>query len=180
MSVDSRDPVALLVLLAFVGNPHFKNEELTAYELGYRVAFSTHLSMDFATYYSDYDYQGTTEPAAPFFETTPSPPHLVLPFTFQNLMHGEAHGLEMAATWKVTDRWMLTPGYAFEQIHMHLDATSQDTSSVPQAEGSSPVHRGQLRSHLNLLHGLGGMFPHILWIGLRVEQFRLTPGWTPD
>ncbi len=61
----------------------------------------------------------------------------------------------MAATWKVTDRWMLTPGYAFEQIHMHLDATSQDTSSVPQAEGSSPVHSGQLRSHLNLLHGIG-------------------------
>jgi iron complex outermembrane receptor protein len=143
------------VLLAFVGNPRFKNEELMAYELGYRVAPSTHLSMDFATYYSDYDHQGTTEPAAPFFETTPSLPHFVLPFTFQNLMHGEAHGLEMAANWKVTDRWMLSPGYAFEQIHMHLDATSQDTSSVLHAEGSSPVHSGQLRSHLNLLHGIG-------------------------
>jgi iron complex outermembrane receptor protein len=143
------------VLLAFVGNPRFKNEELMAYELGYRVTLSTHLSMDFATYYSDYDHQGTTEPAEPFFETAPSPPHLVLPFTFQNLMHGEAHGLEIAANWKVTDRWMLSPGYAFEQIHLHLDATSQDTSSVLQEQGSSPVHSAQLRSHLNLPHRIG-------------------------
>jgi iron complex outermembrane receptor protein len=143
------------VLLAFLGNPHFKNEELMAYELGYRLALSTHLSMDFATYYSDYDHLGTNEPAAPFFETTPSPPHLVLPFTFQNLMHGEAHGLEMAANWKLTDRWMLSPGYAFEQVHLHVDATSRDISSVPQEEGSSPVHSAQLRSHLNLPHGIG-------------------------
>jgi hypothetical protein len=50
---------------------------------------------------------------------------------------------------------MLSPGYAFEQIHMHLDATSQDTSSVLQEEDSSPVHSGQLRSHLNLPHGIG-------------------------
>ena len=143
------------VLLAFVGNPRFKNEELMAYEVGYRVTLSTHLSMDFATYYSDYDHLGTTEPAAPFFETAPSPPHLVLPFTFQNLMHGEAHGLEMAANWKVTDRWMLSPGYAFEQVHLHQDATSKDTSSVLQEQGSSPVHSAQLRSHLNLPHRIG-------------------------
>jgi len=143
------------VLLAFEGNPRFKNEDSTAYELGYRVAPSSHFSMDFATYYNDYEHQSTTEPAAPFFETAPSPPHLVLPFTFQNLMHGEAHGLEMVANWKVTDRWMLSPGYAFEQIHMHLDAASQDTSSVLDQEGSNPVHGAQLRSHLNLMHGIG-------------------------
>ncbi len=143
------------VLLAFVGNPQFKNEELTAYELGYRLALSTNLSVDFATYYGGYDHLGTTEPAAPFFEAAPSPPHLVLPFTFQNLMHGEAHGFEMAANWKVTDRWMLSSGYAFEQIHMHLNATSQDLSSAEREQGSSPVHSAQLRSHIKLLHGIG-------------------------
>ena len=60
----------------------------------------------------------------------------------------------MAANWKVTDRWMLSPGYAFEQIHMHLDATSQDTRSGLDAEGSSPVHSAQLRSHVDLIHGI--------------------------
>src|SRR6202042_1918671 len=98
--------------------------------------------------------QETTEPAAPFFETTPAPPHVVLPVTYENLMHGEAHGLEMALDWKATDRWTLSPGYGFEQIHMHLDPTSRDTGSVLEAEGSTPVDGAQLRSHLDLMHGV--------------------------
>ena len=142
------------VLVAFVGNPHSKNEALLAYELGYRVELSPHISMDLATYYSDYNHQQTKEPAAPFFEATPSPPHLVDPLTFQNLMHGEAHGFEMAANWKPAERWTLSPGYAFEQMHMHLSPTSQDTVSVLDAQGSSPVHSAQLRSHLDLVHGM--------------------------
>ena len=90
--------------------------------------------MDVATYYSDYSHQETSEPTSPFFEATPSPPHLVDPLTIENLRYGEAHGLEMAVNWKVTDRWTLSPGYAFEQIHMHLDPGSDDSrpSSMPR------------------------------------------------
>jgi iron complex outermembrane receptor protein len=148
-------PGGIPVLLAFVGNPHFKSERLIAYELGYRVQLATLLSMDLATYYSHYDDEQTSEPAAPFFETTPFPPHLVVPVTFQNLMQGETHGFEMAVNWKATDRWTLSPGYAFEQTHMHLDPASQDKSSVLNVEGSSPVHGAQLRSHVDLVHGIG-------------------------
>ena len=147
-------PGGIPVLVAILGNPHFKNEGLIAYELGYRAELSTLLSMDLATYYSDYSHQETSGPGAPFFEATPSPPHLVEPLTIQNLRYGEAHGLEMAVNWKVTDRWTLSPGYDFEQIHMHLDAGSQDTQSILYAEVSSPVHSAQLRSHLNLAHGI--------------------------
>jgi iron complex outermembrane receptor protein len=143
------------LLLAFVGNPHYGDEGLIAYELGSRVELATHLSMDLATYYSGYDHEQTNEPAAPFFEAAPSPPHLVVPVTFQNLMHGEAHGFELAVNWKATDRWTLSPGYAFEQIHMHLDPASQDKTSVLGAEGSSPVHGAQFRSHLDLVHEVG-------------------------
>ena len=143
------------VLMAFVGNPHFKNEGLIAYELGCRAKLSPHISMDLAAYYSDYNHHQTREPAAPFFEATPSPPHLVEPVTFENLMHGEAHGFEMAVNWKATERWTLSSGYAFEQMHMHLSPTSQDTVSVRQAEASSPVHSAQLQSHLDLVHGIG-------------------------
>jgi iron complex outermembrane receptor protein len=70
-------------------------------------------------------------------------------------MHGEAHGFELAANWKVTNRWTLSPGYGFEQIHMHLDPGSQDTGSVADAEGGSPRHSAQLRSHFDLPGGLG-------------------------
>jgi len=147
-------PGGVPTLAALVGNPHFDDEVLTDYEMGYRTALRKHFSIDLAAYYGDYNHQETTEPATPFFETTPAPAHLVLPVTYENLMHGEAHGFEAAMNWKATGRWTLSPGYAFEQIHMHLDPTSKDTSSVLDAEGSSPIHSAQFRSHLDLTRGL--------------------------
>ncbi|MGH9547404.1 MAG: TonB-dependent receptor plug domain-containing protein [Terriglobales bacterium] len=141
-------------LLAVVGNPHYDDESLTVYEAGYRSTPVRNLSIDLAAYYGNYGHQQTTEPATPIFESSPSPPHLVVPVTYQNLMHGEAHGFEIAADWKVAERWMLSPGYAFEQIHMHLEPTSQDSGAVLDAEGSSPVHSAQLRSHFDLSHGI--------------------------
>ena len=49
---------------------------------------------------------------------------------------------------------MLSSGYAFEQIRMHVDPTSQDTQTVGETDGSAPVHSAQLRSHLALPHSL--------------------------
>ena len=142
-------------LAALVGNPHFDDEALTAYEAGWRTAAREDLSIELTAYYGAYNSQETTEPAAPFFETTPAPPHLVLPVTYQNLMHGESHGFELASNWKATERWTLSPGYAFEQIHMHLDPTSRDTTSILDAEGSSPVNGAQLRSHFDPARRVG-------------------------
>lgn len=126
----------------------------SAYELGYRTTVSEKLSIDIAAYYNHYKDQQTTEPGAPFFDSTPAPPHLILPLTFQNLMHGEAQGLEISTNWKITNRWSISPAYAFEEIHMHTEPTSQNTSSVAIAEGSSPRHSAQLRSRVDLSHGL--------------------------
>ena len=142
------------VLIGLVGNPHFKSEDLTAYEAGTRITALKRLSIDVAAFYGDYTHQSTTEPAPPVFETLPAPPHLFIPSILENLMHGESQGLEIAANWKVSDRWTLSPGYAFEQIHMHLDPSSQDTTSVAPAEGSSPVNSAQLRSHFILPHNM--------------------------
>jgi iron complex outermembrane receptor protein len=148
-------PSGTPILAALVGNPHFDDEALTAYETGWRTTVRDDLSIELTAYYGAYNSQETTEPAAPFFETTPAPPHLVLPVTYENLMHGEAHGFELASNWKPTARWTLSPGYGFEQIHMHLDPTSQDTTSVLDAEGGSPVNSAQLRSHFDLAHRIG-------------------------
>jgi iron complex outermembrane receptor protein len=142
-------------LAALVGNPRFNDEALTAYETGWRAAIREDLSIELTAYYGAYNSQETNEPAAPFFETTPAPLHLVLPVSYQNLMHGESHGFELASNWKATGRWTLSPGYAFEQIHMHLDPTSRDTTSILDAEGGSPVNSAQLRSHFDLAHRVG-------------------------
>ena len=141
-------------VLAIFGNKNFGDEDLNAYEFGYRREITNRFAMDAALYYNDYANQQTNEPLAPFMESTPAPVHLVVPVTYRNWMYGEAHGIELAAHWKVTGRWTLSPGYAFERIHMHLNPLSQDTSSVPEAEGSTPVHSAQLRSQFALARAL--------------------------
>lgn len=148
------EPDGTPALIQVVGNPKIDDEPLLARELGYRKTFRNTLSLDFTAYYNTYRDQETAEPGVPFVQTSPAPTHLVVPIVFGNLMHGETHGFELAANWKVNKRWTLSPGYAFETIHMHLNPTSKDTTSVSSAEGSSPDHSAQLRSHLALPHGL--------------------------
>jgi iron complex outermembrane receptor protein len=73
---------------------------------------------------------------------------------YQNLMHGETHGIEIAADWKVTDRWTLSAGYALELLHMHQDPNSRDTETGPFVERGAPRHSAQLRSHYLFRRGL--------------------------
>lgn len=142
------------VLIRITGNPAFQDERLIAYEAGYRAKVFDRLTMDFAAYYNSYGHLETTEPFPPLFESTPLPPHVVLPLVQSNLMHGETHGIEISANWKVSGRWTLAPGYAFEQIHLHLDPTSQDSQSIANGQGSSPRHWARLDSHVNLARSL--------------------------
>jgi iron complex outermembrane receptor protein len=137
-------------LVSLFGNPRLESENLVAYEAGYRTTVSNRLSIDFSAYNSQFKQLTTNEPSTPFLETTPLPAHFVLPTTIQNLMYGEAHGLEIAVNWRLTDRWSLSPGYAFERLHMHVTGASRDTESVAGAEGTDAHVHAQLRSHLEL------------------------------
>jgi iron complex outermembrane recepter protein len=146
-------PGGIPTVVTLFGNPLIGNEDSTDYEIGYRTSFLEQLSIDITAYYNRYAHQNTSEPSPPFLVETPVP-HLVLPLVNRNLMHGETHGFEVAINWKAARRWTLNPGYAFDQIHMHLAPASQDTTSVSEAQGSSPVNAAQLRSHLELVRGL--------------------------
>jgi iron complex outermembrane receptor protein len=139
-------PDGTLAAISSFGNPHVKNEGEVAYEAGFRTMVSPRLSVDLAAYYNDYDQQISEEPQAPFVETTPEPPHVVLSTIDKNLSFGETHGMEISAKWRVTDRWTLDPSYDFERIHMHREAGSQDTETGPDTEGSDPHQHGRLRS----------------------------------
>ena len=142
------------IVSRFTVNPEFQDEHLLAYELGYRNTITNHLSLDVAAYYNAYDDVETTEPGTPFFEATPLPAHIVQPFSYQNMMNGETHGLEIAAKWRVTNRWDLTPGYAVERIHMNTDPGSQDAVTPLFVEHGTPRHDAQLRSHYEFNRGI--------------------------
>ena len=141
-------------LQRLLGNPDFDDESLYAYETGYRTTLTSNLSLDAALYFNDYDNLQTTEPLTPFLEPTPLPAHEVQPFTYENLMYGNTYGIEITANWKPTERWTLSPGYELEEIHMHTDPSSADTQTGPFVEGASPRHSAQLRSHVEMSHGL--------------------------
>jgi iron complex outermembrane receptor protein len=141
------------VVVRLQGNPRAQNEDLLAYEVGYRTSVSERLSIDTAAYYNIYTHSTTIEPLSPFLEITPFPPHVVALITVANLMRGESHGFEGFATWRITDRWTLTPAYAFEVMHMHLAAGSLDTQSVLNKEGSTPQHWARIASQFRLPRG---------------------------
>jgi iron complex outermembrane recepter protein len=145
----------LPVVLAIFGNPDILNEAEVNWDAGYRATIGKRLSYDLSVFYDHDTNQETAEPGTPFMEVNPAPMHLVVPLVYENLMYGEAHGIEAFATWEISDRWTLSPGAAFEEIHMHLDPQSQDTSSVADAQGSSPDLSVQLRSHVILPRRLG-------------------------
>ncbi|MGA8222980.1 MAG: TonB-dependent receptor [Candidatus Acidiferrales bacterium] len=147
-------PGGPLTLTRFLGNPDFHDERLIAYEAGYRNTISDKLSLDFAAYYNDYHSLQTSEPSVSFFENSPPPAHLVQTLMYENNMHGETHGVELAANWKAAPRLTISPGYALEQLHMHADPGSLDTITPLYIEKGAPEQSAQLRAHLDLSKGL--------------------------
>jgi iron complex outermembrane receptor protein len=142
------------VQVILFGNPKFQSEHVLAYEAGLRAEPNARVSIDVSAYFNQYDHLQTLEQGARVFQPSPTPARFVVPITFGNFMYGNTQGGEVSANWKLTDRWTLSPGYAFLEMHMHTKPSSVDTSSPGQVEGSSPVHQAQLRSHLELPHGL--------------------------
>jgi iron complex outermembrane recepter protein len=142
------------ILLRLLGNPQFLDERLIAYEAGYRTMLSKRFSLDVAAYFNDWKHVQTTEPSGFFFEPTPLPAHDVQTLTYENLMHGETHGIEITANWKVKEWWSISSGFTRSWEHFHVDPKSADTQTVLFNEGNSPDYPIQLRSHVDLRRSL--------------------------
>lgn len=124
---------------ALRGNPDFKSEELTAYEIGYRNQVNAALSFDAAAFYNVYDRLATL--ALLPNETVNdgvNPPYTLIPIEFRNDMSGRSYGLELAANWKVSPELQLKASYSY--MRLMLDAT--DTAVFPQ-EGAEDLYPPQ-------------------------------------
>ncbi len=131
-------------LVSVFGNPNLKSEELTAYELGYRIKPAERLSFDVSTFYNVYDRLIT--PVQGVLDFTTIPP--VNPLTFQNNQRGETYGAELLGEWQVTDYWRLIASYSLLQMHVHPNLPGASINNI------SPQNQLQLRSYLNLPHHL--------------------------
>jgi iron complex outermembrane receptor protein len=142
------------MLVSLFGNPNFKNERLTAFEIGYRNALTRKLSVDSTIFYNRYRNLVSVEPGAARIESNLPPSHLLVPSYFSNGLFGETHGLEFFANSKIASFWTLSPGYAFFSMHLHPSAGSQDFTDAAETEGGTPDHQAQLRSSVNIPHNL--------------------------
>jgi iron complex outermembrane receptor protein len=144
-SASQPPPSPFPVLVSVFGNPNLQSEELTAYELGYRIKPVERLSFDVTAFYNVYERLITPVQGVPFFEAAPIP-HMVVPLTFQNSQRGETYGTELLGEWRVTDNWRLIASYSLLQMHVHPNNPGASVNDI------SPQNQFQLRSYLNLPH----------------------------
>jgi iron complex outermembrane receptor protein len=106
--------------------------------------------VDIAAFYNNYDHLLSIEPGTPFSESSPPPPHTVIPFFFRNGLLGHTAGFEIAPDWTPTRTWRLRGSYSFLHIDLNKKASSQDPSTAKSTEGSSPHHQIAIQSSLDL------------------------------
>lgn len=142
-------PVAVTSLF---GSDDFGSEELTAYEIGYRVQPHARFAVDLALFYNDYDELRVVRPGVPefrFAESHPGVPPAHISRIADNGMEGETYGGEIAATFRATDWWRVQATYSYLQMQMHADP-GVDGASELALEGASPHHQVGIRSYMDL------------------------------
>jgi iron complex outermembrane receptor protein len=134
-------------IIRFSGNRDFDSEEVLAYEIGYRAQVAEEFSVDIATFYNDLKEIRSAVMQTPFLEMSPSPPHLVIPFSAENSDKWRVYGLEVSADWKPFDWWRIQGSYTY--LEMKLRTDSKDPTAELQ-EGKNPHHQLSIRSSSDL------------------------------
>jgi len=139
-----------LTFYRVVGDRGFSSENLVGYEAGYRTLVKPKFYVDIAAFYNNYNHLLSVEPGVPFSETSPAPPHTVLPFLFRNGLLGKTSGFEIAPDWTPVSWWRLRGSYS----HLHMDLKksggSRDTTTASSTQGSSPHHQVVIQSSVDL------------------------------
>ncbi|MBN1589584.1 MAG: TonB-dependent receptor [Pirellulales bacterium] len=125
-----------------VGNPNFESEKMLAYEVGYRAQVNERFSWDLATYYNVYSELNGLAMDGFYPENT----YWVLQYDWTNSVGGTAYGVELSASWNVTDTWRLWGFYGYQ--HVHWDATPAET--LFHHDGIIPLNQARLQSSWSL------------------------------
>jgi iron complex outermembrane receptor protein len=125
--------------LFVLGDPDFKPEKVTAYELGYRGNPDARLSLSASVFYNEYDDLRTIEIT----------PVVFLPLRWGNLMEGSAYGFEAWADFQIMPWWRLSPGVRTLHKRLEFSEGASQLVSVRQA-GNDPSSRYYLKSSMDL------------------------------
>jgi iron complex outermembrane receptor protein len=140
----------LPIYLRVSGNRRFESEELIAYETGYRRLVTPRCYVDVALFYNDYNDLYSFQVGAPFLETSPAPARAIIPILTSNGIKGTTKGFELSPDWKPVNGWELRASYSYLDIELENKPGSNDPTSIPGYEGSSPRHQVMIQSFVNL------------------------------
>ncbi len=146
LSPSNPGPLPIQMLLS--GNRQFESEELTAYEVGYRIQPTAQLSLDLAGFYNDYEKLRNLVAGAPVPNALP-PAYLIKPINVANEVSGEACGLELAADWRVSERLTFKSWYAYTRLDLSSpDGANED--SIEDSEKAYPRNQAYLRTIIDI------------------------------
>jgi iron complex outermembrane recepter protein len=121
-----------------IGDPDFKAEKVTAYEIGYRGQPDASVSFSASVFYDDYDDLRSIEIT----------PVTLLPLRWGNLIEGSTYGVEAWANLQVNSWWRLSPG--FRSLHKRLKFSEGASGLVGVSQaGNDPTSRYLLKSSMD-------------------------------
>ncbi len=177
-------PGAATTLISLFGDKDVESEELFSMEFGYRIQPNDKLYFDISTFYNFYSNLLSFERGAPALETMPAPPHILVPITIDNRVHGETYGIEIVGKWEVLDRWRLEGGFNWLEMDLDRDTGSTDAGTI-FTTGNSPQFQWKLRSFVDLPYDLEldtSFFYVDRLVNIRAPQYTrmdLRLGWRP-
>lgn len=129
--------------LFLVGNPQFRDEEVLAWELGYRGRPAAWLTLSVSAFYNEYDDLRTVEVT----------PGTLLPLRWDNRMRGDAWGVEAWADVQLASWWRLSPGFRSLRKDLRIDPDGSGLLGVSQA-GNDPREQATLKSSMTFARGI--------------------------
>lgn len=126
------------------GNKDFDSEKLLSYELGYRVALTDRLALDFAGFYNDYDNLRFGALGVPFIESVPPPDHTVIPVVLVNEASAKTWGFEITADYQAKPWWFIQASFSF------LETNVKNPQLGSNVEGDTPEQQFVLRNQFEL------------------------------
>lgn len=138
------DVQELLGTTTFItGNPDFRPEAVTAYEIGYRGNWSSDVSVSVTLFEDVYDDLRSIEIT----------PVTFLPLSWGNLLKGDVHGMEAWASLQVAEWWRLSAGATWQHVDLTFAPGASKLLGTAQA-GDDPHHFASLRSSMRLMGGV--------------------------
>jgi len=115
---------------AVIPNPDLEEDDMVAYELGYRTDVTSHLSVDLATFYNRY-YSVVTFSEA--FNTLPSPVggQIIDELVQYNTDGGSIYGVELSAKWEITDSLKASLAYSYQDYDQTMLRSSDAFVGAP-------------------------------------------------